>query len=186
MTTTATRSTWKGHGNPQFFTYHGRGSQAGQGVLVAKVEADQGLTLRYVDGGLIDRFGAATKFWAAPAIQPEPASALEELHAQVYPEGKAAQRLRTVKEVAATAAKPGEVLPATSKHVKSVALCTCGCGQRAQRQYKQGHDARHASQVAKAILADPEADPAGLLAALPTDKLRLKAAAIVARKLPTG
>lgn len=101
-------------------------------------------------------------------------------------------KLRTVKEIAATAAKPGQVPSASRRRGdrsgQSGQSCLCGCNQvaRLDSLYLQGHDARHASQVAKAILADPDADPIALLAALPTEKLRIKAAAIVAKRLPTG
>lgn len=66
--------------------------------------------------------------------------------------------------------------------------CKCGCAVRvaSNRHYLPGHDARHAGQVARAILALP-ADAAGmaegadLLLALPTQALRDKAMAQVER-----
>jgi len=60
--------------------------------------------------------------------------------------------------------------------------CRCGCGEATSGHgalYRPGHDARHASQIAQAILADPDQRDV-LLAALPTAALRDKAASMAA------
>jgi hypothetical protein len=76
-TTTATRATWKQHGNPtggfEFFGTQVKAPNA-KGIKVVKVEVDpQGVTLKTSAGRVIDgaRFGTATKFWAiVPADAP--------------------------------------------------------------------------------------------------------------------
>jgi hypothetical protein len=66
--------------------------------------------------------------------------------------------------------------------VSSSVLCTCGCGQTVGQGalYRPGHDARHASQVGRALIAAGTPDPA-LLAELPSEALRGKAAAMLDR-----
>jgi hypothetical protein len=62
--------------------------------------------------------------------------------------------------------------------------CRCGCGATPNkgRGYLPGHDARHAGQVARALIADDSADVwRRLLATLPTEALRSKALAQVTR-----
>ncbi|NEE01200.1 hypothetical protein [Phytoactinopolyspora halotolerans] len=62
--------------------------------------------------------------------------------------------------------------------------CRCGCGEAtsgSRALYRAGHDARHASQVARAIVADP-GKRAILLESLPSAALRDKAASIAARR----
>lgn len=66
--------------------------------------------------------------------------------------------------------------------------CLCGCREPVGRGalYRPGHDARHASQVGRAMLAAGAEDPA-LLAALPSGALRRKARAMLDRSaLPGG
>ncbi len=60
--------------------------------------------------------------------------------------------------------------------------CRCGCGANVagKRLYRPGHDARHASQVAKAIAAGGSTD---LMQALPTSALQVKASNQVHRIL---
>jgi hypothetical protein len=55
--------------------------------------------------------------------------------------------------------------------------CRCGCGEQVGRgaRYRPGHDARHASQVGRAMIAAGAEDPE-LLAALPSEALRAKPA----------
>src|SRR4051812_38628717 len=59
-----------------------------------------------------------------------------------------------------------------------VADCRCGCGQQVGRGAlsRPGHDARHASQVGRAMTAAGAADLV-LLAELPSEALRAKARA---------
>lgn len=59
--------------------------------------------------------------------------------------------------------------------------CRCGCGEpilNSARDYRPGHDARHAGLVARAIAAGGSAD---LLDALPSEALKTKARAHAAR-----
>lgn len=63
----------------------------------------------------------------------------------------------------------------------NLAPCPCGCGLTANSRkttYRPGHDARHAGQIARAILAGGSAN---LLEALPTPALKAKAEAQVER-----
>jgi hypothetical protein len=64
--------------------------------------------------------------------------------------------------------------------VQVTGTCRCGCGEAVagKRIYRPGHDARHASQVAKALIAGASDEAYD---ALPTAALRLKAAGQVAR-----
>jgi hypothetical protein len=62
-----------------------------------------------------------------------------------------------------------------------VRLCGCGCGNPVVRKtsnYAPGHDARHASLVAREVV---ESGNHGLLTALPTTALQAKATAMVER-----
>lgn len=64
-----------------------------------------------------------------------------------------------------------------------VTKCRCGCGLqtiRTDAMYLPGHDARHAGIVGRAIIANPT-QAKDLIAALPTDRLRIKAEAMVAK-----
>jgi len=69
----------------------------------------------------------------------------------------------------------------------SVAGCRCGCGEQVGRRalYRPGHDARHASQVGRAMIAAGAEDPV-LLAALPSEALRVKARAMLNRTASPG
>jgi transposase-like protein len=75
--TTATRATWKQHGNPtggfEFFGTQVKEPNA-KAIKVAKVVVDkQGITLKTASGRAVDggAFGTATKFWAVvPADAP--------------------------------------------------------------------------------------------------------------------
>lgn len=73
------------------------------------------------------------------------------------------------------ATKPAATQPRT---------CACGCGEAtaARSSYRMGHDARHASQVATAITADPS-KRGELLATLASPALRAKAAKSADRAL---
>ena len=52
--------------------------------------------------------------------------------------------------------------------------CLCGCGDTTRGSYRPGHDARHASAVARAIAENPRRAKS-LLAALPSAALQAKA-----------
>lgn len=82
--------------------------------------------------------------------------------------------------IAPKAAKPKAARPSTTAPSTE---CRCGCKAitRKGKGYLPGHDARHAGQVARAILADPMTQADVHLAALPTLALRAKALAQVAR-----
>jgi len=59
--------------------------------------------------------------------------------------------------------------------------CLCGCGEPTDRNYRPGHDARHASQVGRDIaeMGHPESEEVErLLRSLPSDALRAKASRI--------
>jgi hypothetical protein len=70
--------------------------------------------------------------------------------------------------------------------------CRCGCKGICNRgrNYKPGHDARHAGQVARAMAAFPgpanEDKRAAMLDVLPTDALRWKAASMADRLIAKG
>lgn len=81
----------------------------------------------------------------------------------------------------AAAAAPAPEAPASAAPAPAPANCRCGCGAptvRPSASYLPGHDARHAGQVGRALLAG--ADEATALAALPTPALRAKAQGLVA------
>jgi predicted RNase H-like nuclease len=65
--------------------------------------------------------------------------------------------------------------------------CRCGCGEQVGRRalYRPGHDARHVSQVGRAMMAAGAEDP-DLLAALPSEALRAKARAMLERSASHG
>lgn len=58
--------------------------------------------------------------------------------------------------------------------------CLCGCGERAGRNYRPGHDARHVSTLVRAV-AEGTTDKRAALKALPTDALREKFARALVR-----
>lgn len=71
-----------------------------------------------------------------------------------------------------------------SEVVEALPKCRCGCEKTTSGDrtlYRPGHDARHASQIARAILADPGQRDV-LLGALPSAALREKAASMVTRR----
>lgn len=74
-----------------------------------------------------------------------------------------------------TKAKPAPK-PKPQANPADLPLCKCGCGTPVGRKsnYKPGHDARHAGNVARQI-ADNPGERDMLLATLPSDKLRVKA-----------
>jgi hypothetical protein len=91
----------------------------------------------------------------------------------------APRKPRTAKaKVTTTKPAPAKVEPKTPTVPTN---CGCGCGQpnvRGKASYLSGHDARHAGQVGRAIIADP-AKAADLLKALPTEALQRKALGMV-------
>lgn len=80
------------------------------------------------------------------------------------------------------AAAKGEDLGDATR-VGNMRKCRCGCGAYTNHPtstYLPGHDARHAGNVARAIVADPTAR-ISQLQTLPTERLREKASALVER-----
>lgn len=81
---------------------------------------------------------------------------------------------------------PATPTPAAPAAPTAVA-CGCGCGAMANigRQYRPGHDARHAGQVGRIIAENAEITPeqeGALIASLPTPALQAKAAAFVQKR----
>lgn len=81
-------------------------------------------------------------------------------------------------------ATPAPRTPRNATNPADLPACLCGCGLilgNRKRNYKPGHDARHAGQVGRALLdldlTDEEfkAKSDAMLAALPTEALRTKA-----------
>lgn len=70
----------------------------------------------------------------------------------------------------------------TKKTKNPTGKCLCGCGENSTSNYRPGHDARHAGQVARRLaekITPKQATDA--LAALPSEALRLKASAMADR-----
>lgn len=69
--------------------------------------------------------------------------------------------------------------PAKETNPANLPNCLCGCGQVTNRgrNYKPGHDARHAGAIGRTIAAEltDGRDGTDLLASLPTEALRIKA-----------
>lgn len=59
--------------------------------------------------------------------------------------------------------------------------CLCGCGENAPRSYRPGHDARHVSQLARAV-REGTLDKRAALRAVPTEPLRAKLTRVLAKK----
>ena len=200
MTATATRTrtpadaaswgTWKDHGHAAVLGYMGRDRKsAGMVVRTVTVTVGRGniLVLRSTkDNAIVAQMGPAGRFWAvtAPAEVPQPrdgqtaderdedGNELESGPIVVTADAKAIQR----------AARP-------SRNAK-LSPCTCGCGAQVKGLYKQGHDARHAGNVARAaiarLIADPDtnlADTSDLVAELPTEALRAKATKMIVARI---
>lgn len=83
-------------------------------------------------------------------------------------------------DVQDTPAPTQAVTPAAPTAPQPVA-CGCGCGEMANlgRQYRPGHDARHAGQVARAVIAKEEGALDRLAALAP--KLQAKAQGMIDR-----
>lgn len=88
--------------------------------------------------------------------------------------------------------KPSKSAPRTPRNATNPAdlpLCLCGCGEpvtNRKRNYRPGHDARHAGQVARELvemmkLGTNSQARKKMLEGLPTDSLRAKAAAMADR-----
>lgn len=58
--------------------------------------------------------------------------------------------------------------------------CLCGCGETAPRNYRPGHDARHVSQLARAV-REGTLDKRAATRALPTEPLRQKLTRSIAK-----
>jgi hypothetical protein len=100
----------------------------------------------------------------------------------------------TVEDAEATIAKrPAPRTPQNATNPADLPLCLCGCGDpvtNRKRNYKPGHDARHAGNVARDMAQFPgmnnEERRRVLLDALPTDGLRWKAAGMADRLIAKG
>ncbi|WP_147262046.1 DUF429 domain-containing protein [Blastococcus sp. TF02A-26] len=80
-----------------------------------------------------------------------------------------------------------EAGPTAFRDQSLVSDCRCGCHEQVSpgARYRPGHDARHASQVGRAMIAAGAEDPA-LLATLPSEALRAKARAMLDRSASRG
>jgi hypothetical protein len=178
--TILTRDSYKGHGQPQSFYYWGTGKLADEqlGTLVTSVEMN-GLTL-VLKGGrgeTVAQFDKRGKFWISPAGQDD------------HDEDEAPEPTADAKAIIAAAAPARAKRPGRNAKLSP---CLCKCGAQVKGMYKQGHDARHAGDVARkatkaAAAGDPDANLLTLiediLAELPTEALRVKAANIVRKVL---
>lgn len=86
----------------------------------------------------------------------------------------------------ATTSTPKSTKPKPVSKSGSVTDCLCRCGDKVagKANYKPGHDARHAGQVAREIASNYSTkgfDRKKILATLPSDKLKVKAEAIADR-----
>jgi len=175
-TTNLRRDTYKGHGQPQSFYYWGTGKSADEqdGTLITSTKVT-GTTVTLIDGRgtEVRTVDVRTRFWISEAGQDDHT----EDEAESTEDAQAIQRAAAP----AKAARP-------SRNAK-LSPCLCKCGAQVKGMYKQGHDARHASQVAqaaiKALLTDTDLNLAdsGLFDELPTEALRVKAANIVAKTI---
>ena len=62
---------------------------------------------------------------------------------------------------------------ARSADSKPAVQCRCGCGATVSKRYRMGHDARHVTQLAKAVLAG-EINRRAATAKLDSDALKAK------------
>jgi hypothetical protein len=180
MTATATRTpaevaswgTWKDHGHAAVLGYMGRDRKSAGMVVrtVTAAMAGQGLELRSTKNNeLVARMGPAGKFWAV--VAPAETAQVPQPRKEQEPTGDA-----KAIQAAAKAARPG-------RNAK-LHDCECGCSAQVRGLYKQGHNARHAGDVArKAIAAGADADLTAILAELPTAALQAKAARMIASRV---
>lgn len=166
-----TRATYKGHGQPTRFYYWGTGKvgDAEDGLLVTSVKVDG--TKITLDGGReVRTLDVRTRFWVSPA--PEPVR---------VPQPRQTEDAKAI-QAAAKATRP-------SRNAK-LSDCRCGCSAQVKGLYKQGHDARHAGDVARRAIAqlisDPDlnlADLSDLVSELPTDALQAKALKMITSRV---
>jgi hypothetical protein len=198
--TILTRDSYKGHGQPQAFYFWGTGKLADEqlGTLVTSVEAN-GLTLVLkADGKTVAQFDKRGKFWISPAFKHEELRHYSDGDSIATWYESVPQAPKTDPAPAPTADAKAIVAAATPVKARrpgrnaKLSPCLCGCKAQVKGMYKQGHDARHAGDVArKAIKAAAGADPdvnlltaiEDVLAELPTQALRVKAANIVTKVL---
>jgi len=101
-----------------------------------------------------------------------------------YPEPAVAPAKSSAPQTPRDATLPdGAPAPAEGKRGKTPTPCLCGCGDLTASNYRPGHDARHAGQIAKRMASEFERDPINmvLLAALPSEKLQEKALKMATR-----
>lgn len=93
---------------------------------------------------------------------------------------------KEAKSTKATAKKSTPAKPRPKKVKNETGKCLCGCGTNSTSNYRPGHDARHAGQIARAIVdnrAKKGFDRRELLAVLPSDALKAKAENMAGRML---
>lgn len=193
MNTTATQTepqwgTWKDLGNSSALVYHGRNKAEGpwaEGTFVVVGQTPTGWSMLTSDGTPVAQGGYASRFWAtrdysAPVNQPDEPR---------VPAQRQATSPTTAGDPAVATTKPTEDAKAINRAARpgrnsKLHACLCGCGGQVKGLYKQGHDARHAADVARRMIAaGSDANLTEFLQELPTEALRVKAANIVAKRV---
>jgi hypothetical protein len=175
----ATWGTWKDLGNVSAIVYFGRNKRNGPdpvGKHVVIVKASIGWAMLNSAGARVDTGGYASRFWGAVDTD-APANQVPD--APVVP---APRQPQTAGDPTVATTQPPAKSARPGRNAK-LRPCLCGCTAQVRGMYKQGHDARHASAVAQAIIAagigsDREA-MLKAMKALPTEALQMKALNIV-------
>jgi len=186
MTTTATaqaprRGTWKQtHQQNSTMIWFGTGKVPAETGVPALLGTQEGRLVALTPEGLpVFHGGMNTRFWAVPAT--------EQTEVRHHSDGDS---------IAVTLVPAQREQPEPTKDVQAIQRaarpsrngklhpCECGCGGQVKGLYKQGHDARHAGDVARQILAaGSDANLDAFLRRLPTAALRAKAARIVQNRI---
>lgn len=179
----ATWGSWKTHGNKAELMYFGQSRKAPvtPAIRIRVQTSASGMYFINVDNDKqIGWGGYATRFWAAPVETDEDET--DEAKAEI------ARDLNTPVTHTQAVVRAAQAPKRPSRNAK-LHGCTCGCGQQVRGLYKQGHDARHASEVAHHAIAQLLTNPdinladSGLFDVLPTSALQSKAANIVAKRI---
>lgn len=169
---TATWNNWKGHGRPEGFYYFGQNRKGPEALdrsaatLIVRVDTSNPSWYSYIgtSGKPVFQGGVATKFWAEPAQVHEHTETRHSSDGtaitvryctQVHSEDKPVPAAKKACEVCGSTighlpgCKTLDKPKAAKKPAKSHKLSPCRCGCKAQIHglYKQGHDARHASDL---------------------------------------
>jgi hypothetical protein len=158
-----TWGTWKDHGHAAELVYLGtnrKSPDTSTGTLVTVTMATGMLTMKATDGSLVNRAGAASRFWARIVTDadrkrnaPEVPEECIECH---VPEGAEHEEWCSSTDVEENevAAKPAKTpKPAKAEKTAKPALepvsCKCGCGEVTGKGslFRQGHDARMVSNL---------------------------------------